>query len=118
MKRISLFIVSVFFVVTVFAKNEKEKAEVTTNNELAVVNLSGTVKDGKTGELLVGVEICLKGTDMKTYTDFDGNFTFSNVTKGNYDIVSTYISYEKQLVENVKADQTKNQVEIKLQSSN
>ena len=118
MKKIALTIVSVFFVIGVFAGNEKEKAEVPASSELAVVDLSGTVTDEKTGELLVGVEVCLKGTDMKTYTDFDGNFTFKNVRKGNYDIVSTYISYEKELVKDVKADQTKNQVEIKLQASN
>ena len=118
MKKLALSIVLVFFVFTGFTKNENEKAGVSTTSELTVVDLSGTVTDGKTGELLVGVEVSIKGTELKTYTDFDGKFSFKDVKKGNYDIVSTYISYEKQLVENVKADQTKNQVEIKLQASN
>jgi len=118
MKKLALSIVIMFFAVALFAENEKEKTEVKANNELAVVDLSGTVTDSGTGELLVGVEVCIKGTDMKTYTDFDGRFTFQNVKKGNYDIVSSYISYEKQLMKNVNADQTKNQVEIKLEASN
>ena len=118
MKKIAVSLVFMLFVYTGFTKNENEKSETKTTNELAIVDLSGTVTDEKTGELLVGVEVCLKGTEQKTYTDFDGKFMFKNVKKGNYDIVSTYISYEKQLVENVQVDQTKNQVEIKLQNSN
>ena len=108
----------IFFVFTGFTKNENEKSDVAADNKLAVVDLSGIITDEKTGELLVGVEVCLKGTEQKTYTDFDGRFSFKNVKKGNYDIVSSYISYEKQLVKNVQADQTKNQLEIKLQASN
>ena len=118
MKQIILTTVLVLFVFTGFSKNEQKKTESPAANEIAVIDLSGTVTDGKTGELLVGVEVCLKGTDQKTYTDFDGQFAFKNLKKGNYDIVSSYISYEKKVVENILADQTKNQLEIKLQSSN
>ncbi len=118
MKKIAVSLILMFFVYTGFTKNENEKSETKTASELAVVDLTGTITDEKTGELLVGVQVCLKGTELKTYTDFDGNFTFKDVKKGNYDIVSTYISYEKELVENVHADQTKNQVEIKLHTSN
>ncbi|MDX9881122.1 MAG: carboxypeptidase-like regulatory domain-containing protein [Prolixibacteraceae bacterium] len=118
MKQIVLTATLILFVLAGFTKNEQKKTEATATNELAVVDLSGTVTDEKTGELLVGVEVCLKGTRQKTYTDFDGKFSFRNVKKGDYDIVSNYISYQKQLTENVKVDQTKNQLEIKLQASN
>lgn len=122
MKRIvlSLSLVMIISVVSLAEKSDnlvKAKSQTNAETELQVLNLSGLITDCKTGELLVGVEVCLKGTDMKTYSDLDGKFSFKNVKKGEYELVSSYISY-KQGVITVRADQTKNQLEIKLQSSN
>ena len=68
-----------------------------------------------TGEALTGVEISIDGLDKKVYSDFDGNFTISNLAPGEYDIVASYISYKKSLVEDFKADVSK-QIQIKLQA--
>ena len=97
------------------AKEEEKGANKTENTTALVV--SGTVADEKSGESLVGVEVNIAGTDMKTYTDLDGNFTFKNVKPGEYKVVTNYISYQKKTeVLNVTAND--NKLQIKLQSSN
>lgn len=89
------------------ANNNKTETKVksTSASEAALVDFTGQIIDEVTDEPLTGVEVSIKGTEMKTYTDFDGNFKFEKVQKGTYDIVSTYISYEKETVEKVGVDQ-------------
>jgi TonB-linked SusC/RagA family outer membrane protein len=54
--------------------------------------ISGTVKDGKTNELLVGASISVKGTTKTANTDFDGTFTID--APNNAVIVVSYVGYE------------------------
>ncbi|MFW5774271.1 MAG: carboxypeptidase-like regulatory domain-containing protein, partial [Tangfeifania sp.] len=82
----------------------------------ATTVLTGTVADSGSGELLAGVEIQLEGTDKKTYTDFDGNFTF-NVKPGEYKVVASYISYKKRS-ETLQLENKENKVSLKLENSN
>ena len=79
--------------------------------------LNGTVADENSGEALVGVEIKIEGTDLKTYTDFDGNFSFENVKPGEYKLVTNYISYQKN-TETLNVTSRENDIKIKLHSSN
>lgn len=83
-----------------------------------MVSFSGTVIDFASGEALTGVEVTVEGTDIKVYTDFDGNFSIDNVKPGNYNIIASYISYEKSLIENFEANTQNKEVDIKLQESN
>lgn len=102
---------------TVLAVNAKEKDKKTVDAEnAATLVLSGTVADQNSGESLVGVEVKLEGTDLKTYTDFDGKFTFKNVKPGEYKLVTNYISYQKQ-TEVLEVNSKQNDLEIKLQAS-
>lgn len=55
--------------------------------------ISGQVIDQKTGESLAGALVQLEGTDIKTYTDFEGKFSFENITPGNYVVNVSMISY-------------------------
>lgn len=58
--------------------------------------VNGTVKD-TTGEPMIGVNVLVKGTTNGTITDFDGNFSLSDVKDS--DILSvTYIGYVTQEV--------------------
>ena len=84
----------------------------------STVMITGNVADEMTGELLVGVEVKLKGTDKKAYTDFDGNFYFEDVTPGEYNIVASYISYEKNEIEKKTIDIFSNEVNVKLKPVN
>lgn len=115
MKKITILFLLVLAVFAVKAK-ENENRNSDTENTAAVV-LTGTVADKISGESLVGVEVKIDGTDLKTYTDFDGNFSFEGVKPGEYKLVTNYISYQKKTeVLNVSAQG--NNLKIKLQSSN
>jgi TonB-dependent receptor len=61
-------------------------------------SIKGVVKDAATGESLVGANILIQGTYTGTITDYDGNFELNNVTPGTYNIVVSYVSYDKQIL--------------------
>jgi hypothetical protein len=100
------------------AGNDLTPAEGSSGSPVLTVTLKGQVVDFNSGESLTGVEVTIEGTDVKAYTDFDGNFEIKDVKPGSYNLVASYISYKNSLVENYKAAGTENNVEIKLQTSN
>ena len=57
---------------------------------------SGVVKDAL-GEAVIGASVVVKGTTNGTITDFDGNFSLSNVKKGDVVVVS-FVGYKTQEV--------------------
>jgi hypothetical protein len=95
---------------------ENETKKTTETESQSVVTLSGTVLDSESRESLTGVEVRIEGTDLKTYTDFDGSFSFSQLNPGEYKLVTNYISYQKHS-EVLKINTKQNQLEIKLTSS-
>ncbi|SHJ36241.1 CarboxypepD_reg-like domain-containing protein [Tangfeifania diversioriginum] len=114
MKKLLFATLIVFLAFVGNAEEKKGEATADTNSEVTTV-LTGTVADSGSGELLTGVEIQLEGTDMKTYTDFDGKFTFK-VKPGEYKIVTNYISYNK-TAETLQVENNENCVNIKLENS-
>lgn len=64
--------------------------------------IAGKVIDKKTGEELIGVSVQIEGTSIGTATDFEGKFTINNVNVGTYNLIVTYISYQKKLITNVE----------------
>lgn len=113
MKKIMIGLLSLLLTIAVTAKENETKT--TTDNAASIV-LAGTISDANSGESLVGVEVKLEGTDLKTYTDFDGNFTFTNVKPGEYKVVANYISY-KPVSKTLEANAKNNELELKLQPS-
>tara|TARA_R110002050_G_scaffold57866_1_gene130124 strand:- start:35062 stop:37689 length:2628 start_codon:yes stop_codon:yes gene_type:complete len=61
---------------------------------LVAQSISGNVKD-KTGIPLPGVNVILDGTSKGAVTDFDGNYTITNVENGTYRLSATFIGYAK-----------------------
>jgi hypothetical protein len=118
MKNIILSLIFVAFIGIAYADNEGTTSTASESAPVEMVSLSGTVIDFASGEVLTGVEVTVEGTDIKVYTDFDGNFEIDNVTPGNYNIIASYISYEKSLIENFEANTQNKEVDIKLQESN
>lgn len=57
------------------------------------VELYGSVRDAKTGEALIGVNVLIEGTTRGTVTDVDGNFILE-LEPGSYSITSSYLGYE------------------------
>lgn len=56
------------------------------------IDVSGVVKDAKTGDPLPGVSILIKGTTLGTETDFDGLFSFAKI-ENNATLVFNYLGY-------------------------
>ncbi len=115
MKKLIVCLLSILLAGGIYAKEKEVKANAV-SDKMATMELSGTVYDFSSEELLAGVEVKIEGTDMKTYTDFDGQFTFKNIKPGEYKLVTTYISYKKG-TETIKVDNTEKDVKIKLTNS-
>ena len=62
---------------------------------------TGNVKDGKTGEALIGASVYVDGTTIGTVTDFDGNYTLPNIPAGIVTLTCSFISYETLSKENI-----------------
>jgi hypothetical protein len=116
MKKILIGFLSLMLTIAVTAKENEAKKESATDNAASIV-LVGSISDANSGESLVGVEVKIEGTDLKTYTDFDGNFSFNNVKPGEYKVVANYISY-KPVAEKLEASAKNNELKLKLQPSN
>ncbi|PZX16683.1 carboxypeptidase-like protein [Breznakibacter xylanolyticus] len=104
MKAQLLIIASVLFLGLNHMNGEKKVSSSVQPN----VCVTGTIVDGSTGETLAGVEVTIDGTDLKTYTDFEGKFSFNGLAAGNYKVVTNYVSYGR--VETRTIDAQYNQV--------
>jgi hypothetical protein len=116
MKKLLFALILALTVVSVNAKEKEGKSATDADNTASVV-VSGTISDMNSGESLVGVEVKIEGTDLKTYTDFDGNFAFKGVKSGEYKVVTNYISY-KTTTQTLNTTKNEKDVKIKLQASN
>jgi len=56
--------------------------------------LAGKITDILSGEELAGVRVQLDGTDLITYTGFEGEFRFEGLKPGTYYLVTSMISYK------------------------
>lgn len=68
-------------------------------NEVQTAMQTGTVKGqvvDANGEPVIGASVLVKGTTNGTITDFDGNFTLNDASKGT--LVISYIGYKTQEV--------------------
>ena len=82
----------------------------------ATSTIEGIVIDEISGETLVGVEVFIEGADLKTYTDFDGNFSFKNIGVGEYSIFAKLISYRDKKIEVNTNGQTNLKLKMDLQN--
>ena len=80
MKQIFLNILLLFFVAFIGAQN---------------IDINGSVIDSESGIPVPGVNILVKNTSKGTATDFDGEFTLTNVEKGAT-LVFSYVGYVTQ----------------------
>ena len=70
--------------------------------------LTGKVKDGATGETLVGVTVQIDGTNDIVKTDVNGNFNLKTNKKLPFTVVVNYVGYQRQenIIESVDGDFT------------
>ena len=105
------------------AKNEnsvsKLKAtESAVSSPVTTLAINGKVIDMISGEALAGVEVTIEGSTKKVHTDLDGNFKIENLQPGEYNVIASYISYNKSLIEKLEVGKSNQSVNIKLQSAN
>ena len=60
--------------------------------------ISGNVTDADTNDPLLGVTVLIKGTNLGTVTDFDGNYVLPKMASGDYTLELTYTGYAKKTV--------------------
>ena len=114
MKKVMFALLVAFATTSAFA--EKIETKTDSKAEVIAISVSGNVIDEVSGEALVGVEVKVEGTDVKTYTDFDGHFTLQNVKTGECKLVASYTSYSKK-EKFIELKSTNNPVKIELQAS-
>ncbi|MGB3798635.1 MAG: TonB-dependent receptor [Lewinella sp.] len=56
--------------------------------------LSGYVRDGKTGDPLIGATVQLDGTQLGTTTDPEGYYRLPNIPPKSYNVMATYLGYQ------------------------
>ncbi|MCD4736337.1 MAG: carboxypeptidase-like regulatory domain-containing protein [Bacteroidales bacterium] len=115
MKNIWILIICLAITGSILADSAKSKNS--ENPPVETTSISGTVTDFVSGEPLTGVEVSIEGSDVKAYTDLDGNFMIKDVKPGKYNLIFSYISYNKSLVEDMEVSEKKNEIDIKLESN-
>ena len=98
------------------SENKNKSTETVSAN--ASVSISGKVIDFTSGEALAGVEVAIEGSTKKVHTDFDGNFKIENLKPGSYNMIASYISYNKSFIEKLDIEKSNRELNIKLQSAN
>ncbi|MCB0382183.1 MAG: TonB-dependent receptor [Psychroserpens sp.] len=67
---------------------------VSVSTVLAQSNISGNITDSA-GIPLAGVNVIVEGTTQGAVSDFDGNYTITNVENGTYTLNATYLGFSK-----------------------
>ena len=79
-----------------------------------VIYVTGTVTDKISNETIPGVEVRVKGTDIVTYTNFDGNYFLPELPAGTYTLEFSYITYNTTSVVAIGTE-SEPQVNVELQ---
>ncbi len=74
-------------------------------NVIHASQITGKVMDAKTGESLIGVTVMIEGSSFGATTDYEGKYSINNVKPGVYNIVFSYISYNKKSIKGVEVKQ-------------
>ncbi len=76
-------------------------AFVSTVNAQNRSRITGTVKDVKTGEALIGTNVIVEGLNLGAATDIDGKYFIVNVPVGTYNLKVSMIGYKTQIITGV-----------------
>ena len=63
--------------------------------------ITGLITDKKTKETIVGASAVLQGTSIGASSDLNGVYNITGIQPGKYTLVVSFISYKKQVIENV-----------------
>jgi outer membrane receptor protein involved in Fe transport len=62
----------------------------------------GKVTDAQTGEMLIGANVIIEGTNLGAATNVNGEYLILNVPPGSYTVIARYIGYREMRYENIK----------------
>jgi len=82
-------------------------------NAQAQTEVKGKMQD-ENGEPLIGATVQIEGTTIGAITDLDGNFKFKSETNPPFNLKISYIGYEDQTIEFLKAGQ---KIDVKMAPS-
>jgi hypothetical protein len=85
------------------------------NPPAKTVSLTGKVIDKTNQEALVGALVKIEGTDLETYTDFEGNFSFEGLTPDIYKVKCSMISYSE-FEKELEIEKSKEHFELSLEN--
>lgn len=63
--------------------------------------LKGKLLSGKDQLPLIGANILIKGTNLGTTTDENGEFIIKNISQGYYSVSASYIGYKKEIIADI-----------------
>ena len=86
-------------------------------NTNAQTSIQGIVKDIETGESVIGCNVILQGTTLGALTGMNGEYVIKNIPKGTYNIVFSFISYEKQIKKLIVTNEISTSINIELKPS-
>lgn len=78
----------------------------------------GKITDKRTNDPLIGISVILQGTKQGASSDFEGDFSISNVFPGTYSLVISSVGYKTATIKNVivKIDLTTT-IDVKLEET-
>lgn len=81
--------------------------------------IKGVVIDDKTGQPLPGATVVIKGLNKSRVTDAEGNFIFSKIEPGTYELIITALTFqEKEITEVIVIKDEINVLTISLEEKN
>ncbi len=82
-------------------------------------SIKGKISDVYDSESLIGASVMIQGTTVGSASDFDGNYSITNVKPGTYTLISSYISYKPLTKQKVIVEAGKETlIDIQLESAN
>jgi outer membrane receptor protein involved in Fe transport len=61
----------------------------------------GRIKDAETNEGVIGASVLIKGTNLGTATDLEGDYNINSLSPGRYTLIISSVGYNKITIENV-----------------
>jgi hypothetical protein len=113
MKKVILVMGLILSGILIYAEEGENASEASKAN---VCLVKGQIMDKLNGESLTGVAVRIAGSDLVAYTDFDGVFTFKDLTPGSYTIETSMVSYQEEKITVEAKAMADNPVTIKLET--
>ena len=102
MKKILLIVLALMMFTASNIMADNNPVATTSNNETAqLTSVQGRIIDKSTGEPLAGVSVKIEGTNLEVYSDFDGNFSFQNITPGIFNLKISLVSYKENVLKDI-----------------